>query len=137
MSTPHDEHDWTDDALDALLRAGEPPVPAPAVAPLASAILDRARFPLASRRRTTRRSAEDTLARWVRYLVPAATAAAIIAMLSISRVELSTDSTATAATSEGDSSALLQALHDDGESLALHLTAADDASVLPSTSAQP
>jgi hypothetical protein len=137
MSTPHHEHDVTDDALDALLRAGDAAVPAPAVAPLAAAILERAQLPLARRRRSARGSAEDALAGWGRYLVPAATAAAIIAMLSVSRIELSTESPVAGDGARGDSSALLQALHDDGASLALHLTTSDDASVLPSTSSQP
>jgi hypothetical protein len=120
--TEHDDH--SDTTLDSVLRAGAPAVPQFDTASLSRRIRDGAEFALAARRRDGARSAADTLARWFRYAVPLATAAAVIAMLSVSKFDRST------ATDEGspesDPTALWQSLHDaSGESLALHLISSD------------
>jgi hypothetical protein len=134
--TTHEHDEPTADALNALLHAGAPRVPDARASRLREQILDRAMLPLAARRRSARKSAEETLATWVRYIVPAATAAALIAVLSIAQGDASSDTVASTDGHVSDPTALFQALNDDSsQALGWHLTASDDATSLTAADA--
>ena len=130
--SPHSQHvkretDSADAALDALLRRAEISAPPIAFGALEARILSAATFPLAARRRSARNSMADSLAAWVRVAVPLAAAAALFAVLSLSRVE-STTTLADAELSDSDPAALLSALESPGSSgLARHVIESDAA----------
>jgi anti-sigma-K factor RskA len=116
--------DRPDHALDALLRQYARPVPGAARSELESRILAQAAFPLAARRRAARLGVADTLAAWVRVALPLAAAAAIAAVLFLSRID--TGALADAELHDSDPAALLSALEsDDGSGLAHHVIASD------------
>lgn len=114
-----------DPALDALLRQHARPVPLMAQRALEARILSQAAFPLAARRRDARVSMADTLAAWVRVALPLAAAAAIAAVVFLSRVE-TPSAVADAELRASDPAALLSALESDGSTgLAHHVIASD------------
>jgi hypothetical protein len=130
--TQHDDaHGGMDDpALDALLRRVDVATHLAASAHLESRILAHAELPLAARRRDarvgaspSRRSTADTLAAWFRIALPTAAAAAIIAALSLSRIDVTV--VADADLQSSDPAALLSALDNNANDLAHHLIASD------------
>ncbi len=116
--------DRNDPALEALLRKHASPAPSGSLGQLEARILAQAAFPLAARRRDARTGVADTLAAWVRVALPLAAAAALAAVLFLSRLETST--LADAELRDSDPAALLSALESDGSSgLANHVIASD------------
>lgn len=111
-------HDMPDPALEALLRRALPDAPAGAEHDLAARIIAQAALPLAARRRNARTmrdtSMADTLADWVRIAMPIAIAAALIAVLALSRAERV--QLADAELRDSDPAALFSALDADGTS---------------------
>jgi hypothetical protein len=128
-----DSMDANAQALDALLRRGDA-MQTPAVrVDLESRIVTAAEFALASRRRTARglrateTSTTDTLAAWFRLALPIAAAAAIVAVLTLSRLD-ATVASSDSDLSDNDSAALFSALESDGgASLSYHVIASDAA----------
>jgi hypothetical protein len=125
-----DDTDMNDPALDALLRRADVVSHLPTPVALESRILAHAELPLAARRRdvrdgghSTRQSTADTLAAWLRVAMPMAAAAAIIAVLSLSRVDLTVVTDADLQNS--DPAALLSALDNNPNALTHHLIATD------------
>jgi hypothetical protein len=130
-----------DPALDALLRRADVVSHLAAPAALESRVVARAALPLAARRRdmrgrsdTARPSTADMLADWLRVAMPMAAAAAIIAVLSLSRIEatLVTD----ADLQNSDPAALLSAIDNNQNALA-HYLIANDATDDDATAAEP
>jgi hypothetical protein len=126
----HNDDDMHDPALDALLRRADIVSHLPMPATLESRIVARAELPLAARRRDlrvtgdrTRHSTADTLAAWLRVAMPMAAAAAIIAVLSLSRIEITNVTDAELQSS--DPAALLSALDNTQNALAHHLIGSD------------
>ena len=129
-----DAADTHDAALDALLCRTDRGAPAAPMSALEARILSQATFPLASRRRSARTSTADMLAGWVRVAIPLAAAAAIFAVVSLTRLDVG--SVADAELLESDPAALMSALESEGSTgLAHHLIANDtDASTVGSAS---
>ncbi len=133
----HDElPDEIDPALETLLRRVDRGAPPAVFDDLEARILAQAAFPLAARRRTARTSMADTLAAWMRIAVPLAAAAAIIAVLGLSRIDRTT--VADVDLRDSDPGALLSALESDGSSgLAQHVIASDAATSAAAESEAP
>jgi anti-sigma-K factor RskA len=127
----HDEFpDGIDPALETLLRRADRGAPPVAFGDLEARILAQAAFPLAARRRSARNSMADTLAAWMRVALPLAAAAAIVAVLGLSRIDRTT--LADAELRDSDPGALLSALESDGPNgLAHHVIASDAVSNVP------
>ncbi len=127
----HDEPpDEFDPALETLLRRVDRGAPPAAFGDLEARILAHAAFPLAARRRAARTSMADTLAAWMRIAVPLAAAAAIVAVLGLTRIDRTT--VADADLRDSDPGALLSALESNGSSgLAHHVIAGDAATSAP------
>lgn len=121
----HDlQHDMPDAALDALLRRTDRVASLSLGGDLEARILARAAFPLAARRRDARMSLADTLAAWVRVAVPLAAAAALVAGVFLSRLEM--PAVADSELRDSDPGALLSALEAEGSGvLTQHLIGSD------------
>ena len=135
-----DRHDETPDerdpALETLMRRADRGAPPVAFGDLEARIVAQAALPLAGRRRSARTSMADTLAAWMRVALPLAAAAAIVAVLGLSRIDRTT--VADAELRDSDPGALLSALESDGSSgLAHHLIATDAGSFTPAESEAP
>jgi len=123
------QHDIPDPSLDALLRRADRAASLSLGSDLEARIMARAAFPLAARRRDARTSLADTLAAWVRVAVPLAAAAALVAGVFLSQLQLATY--ADSDLRDSDPGALLSALESEGSSgLAQHLIGSDAVSTV-------
>jgi hypothetical protein len=127
MNTPHDDRALhtdvpmvrPDPALNALLVRSERTAPAFDAGVLQARIVAQAALPLAARRRDARRarpvgpSMTDALAGWWRIAIPVAAAAALAAVISVQRVDVSL--VAELELRSSDSAALFGTLETDGD----------------------